>query len=337
MCLEYNAAVIGCGAIGPVHAAAIDKCVNAKLYAVCDVVTERADRLAKQYNCKAYYSLEDTLNDPEIQSIHICTAHYLHLPMALAVIKAGKQLVIEKPLGLDINEAKQLVDSIEAGDVKACAIMQNRYNNSIRAALTIIEDGSLGKLLGIKGILTWQRTPEYYASEAWRGKWETEGGGLIINQAVHMLDLMHYLGGEVEYLKGSIDTRVLNDYIEVEDTAEATLYYKRGVLGHFFATNGYSTSSPFYLELHLEKGTLRYLDDELTLITDRERKVITNDNASLAYKKYWGSGHETAIASFYNALANKDNNYITPRQALPSMAIVSALYSSAKTNSKIKL
>ncbi len=334
---RLNAVVVGCGAIGPVHMNAIIKAESANLYGVCDIDKMRVESFAREYNCKGYTLFEDVLNDKNVDSLHICTPHYLHLPMIKEAAEAGKRLVVEKPFALDYDSAFEAVNMLEKRGIETCAILQNRLNNCIVKMKEIINGGKYGKLLGAKAFLTWMRTPKYYESADWRGRWDTEGGGLIINQAVHLLDLLYYLGGEVESIKGTIDTRVLGDTIEVEDTAEATLYYKNGGVAHFFATNAYSMNSPFFIELHLENGILRYSDNKLYKVIDNGLRQIASDLKSNNKEKcYWGSSHEKAISDFYAVLCKESlGGYIAARDSLPSMALVSALYESSRNGKRV--
>ncbi|WP_438447632.1 Gfo/Idh/MocA family protein [Gorillibacterium sp. sgz5001074] len=326
-----NAVIIGCGAIGPIHAAAVAQSESVKLYGVCDILEDRAVRMAEPYGCKVFTDLEQVLADPEVDSVHICTPHYLHAEMAIRAAQRGKHVVLEKPVSMNVAQARTVAEAVASSGIRCGAILQNRLNPSIEKAKQLVESGELGRVLGLKGILTWMRTPDYYRSEPWRGRWDTEGGGLLINQAVHMLDMMYYLGGDVEAVKGHIDTRVLQDVIEVEDTADATFYYKGGVRGFFFATNGYSTNSPFYLELHLERGTLRYMDNALILKGDGPDQVLARDDQGALGKSYWGMGHARAIGDFYRSLADGTDGYIALQEASCSMGMLDAIYASSKS------
>ena len=223
---KANAVVVGCGAIGPVHAGVLSDCPDAVLYGVCDIQPDRADALAAKYGCKAYYDFDAVVCDPDVDVVHLCTPHYLHAPMAVEAARRGKHVVMEKPFAMNNREAAEAAEHIRESGVKLCAVLQNRYTPCIVKAKELIDGGTYGKVLGAKGLLTWHRPPEYYASGEWRGKWATEGGGLVINQAVHLLDLLTYLGGSCEAICASMDNRTLQGVIEVEDTAEATLYWK---------------------------------------------------------------------------------------------------------------
>ncbi|MDF2922215.1 MAG: oxidoreductase [Paenibacillaceae bacterium] len=331
---QMNAVIIGCGAIGPIHAAAIAQAADVQLYGVCDIIEERARALAEKYGCRSFTDLEQVLADEAVDSVHICTPHFLHAEMTARAARAGKHIVLEKPVAMSVAQARTAAEAVKAAGVSCCAILQNRLNPSVEKAKQLIEDGTYGKLLGIKGFLTWKRTAEYYQSESWRGKWETEGGGLLINQAVHMLDMLHYLGGAVQAVKGNIDTRVLEDIIEVEDTADATIYYEDGKVGLFYATNGHSMNSPFFVELHMEKGLLRYIDDQLIYKGEAGDEQLASDVRTTLGKSYWGIGHARLIADFYRSLAGGDASYSRLQDAACSMGMLDAIYASSRNRRK---
>lgn len=329
-----NAVIIGCGAIGPIHAAAIAEAEDVHLYGVCDIIEERADLLSEQYGCKSFTDLAQVLADEQVDSVHICTPHYLHAPMAVQAARAGKHIVLEKPVALNVEEARGISRAVEEAGVRCCVILQNRFNPSVEAAKQWIEEGSLGRMLGIKGFLTWRRTPEYYQAAEWRGKWATEGGGLLINQAVHMLDMLYHLGGPVAQVKSTIDTRVLQDVIEVEDTADATLFYEDGKIGLFFATNGYFGNTPFFIEMHFEKGLLRYMDDQLVLKAENREEVLASDTSASIGKSYWGRGHAKLIDGYYRSFVTGGKEYTDLSDAAASMGLLDAIYASARSASR---
>lgn len=327
---QLQCVVIGCGAIGPIHMEAIVACDAANLYGVCDILPERAQRYSQQYRCKAFSSIEEVLSDPAVDSVHICTPHYLHVPMALAAAKAEKRIVLEKPIAMNTKDAAIVAQALE--NIPCCAIFQNRYNPCVKRMKHAVDKHTYGELLGLKGILTWCRTPQYYQSADWRGKWATEGGGLVINQAVHMLDLLQFLGGGAAAIQAHYDTRVLGDVIEVEDTAEATLYLHSGKLAHFYAINTYSTNSPYDIELHFERGILRYMYGKLYLVSGDALQLLESDDNAGKGKVYWGAGHAYVINAFYQG-----TDYTTISDALASISLVEGLYRSSRENKKIFL
>lgn len=295
--------IVGYGAIGPIHEAALKE--FGIEYAVCDCDEQRLAR--SEAECK-YTDFEDVLKDESIDVVHICTPHYLHVPMAKKALEAGKHVVLEKPVGISPDEVKTLFDY--KGDKEICIMLQNRKNPAVIKMKQLIDGGSLGKLQTLNAFLTWHRDADYYATDAWRGKWETEGGGLLINQAVHILDLICWMGGGYKSMSGGIATRLLGDCIEVEDTADAVVETESGVSACFYATNCSPVNSPLHVEACFEEGVLRYSDNLLMYVHDGTVEVLASDSVDTPGKSYWGTGHKIVIGEFYDYLDGKTDTYI---------------------------
>ncbi len=323
-----NACVVGCGNIGPIHAEAIRAADNAELYAVCDIVKERADRYAEKYGCKAFYSFEDVLKDAAVDSVHICTPHYLHDTMAIAAAEADKDIVLEKPAAISLPRFCKMQKKLDGK--KVCVMLQTRMNTAVSEFKRIVrEDKSLGSLIGGFAAMTWHRDREYYEQDAWRGKWETEGGGVLINQAVHLIDLVSYLAGDIKSVVGSISNKTLSGVIEAEDTADAIFYLANGANVCYYATNGYVSNLPMRLELQFENILLRYADDRLYRVENGDVTVVAKNGEKYAGKKYWGNSHTFVIDNFYNG-----GEYPTLADAENSTKALLSFYESAKNNSR---
>ncbi len=289
-----NVCIVGYGAIGPVHAQALSGMKEVALYGVCDINKERADKGATEYGCKAFYSFDECLLDEQIDSIHICTPHYLHFEMIEKSLQAGKMVVTEKPVTMTREEFANLLANYEEKPVYP--VMQNRTNTCITTLKKILEeDTELGKLTAIKGVLTWRRDAEYYNSAAWRGTKAYEGGGVLINKAVHTLDLMIYLAGKVESVDAVMSNKSLQGVIEVEDTVDARLVFENGAIGIFYATNAYGKNSKPQIELEFEHASFRYIDGELY----RDKQLLCVDDRRFNGKDYWGSGHGRLFQDVY--------------------------------------
>ncbi|MBE5039753.1 Gfo/Idh/MocA family protein [Ructibacterium gallinarum] len=330
-----NGCVIGMGAIGPVHAAALQ--ARGSLYGICDNQQERLDRFQTEDTAlHRFMVFEEVLKDPAIEVVHICTPHFLHADMTRAALAAGKDVVLEKPAAMNAEEFEDLQRYASKSAGRVCVMLQNRTNPSVVKMKELLEYGcDMGKLLGITGFLTWCRDAEYYAQDTWRGKWATEGGGLLINQAIHTLDLLGYLGGKIVSVQGSISNKTLQGVIEVEDTADAIMETEDGLRLCFYATNGCRYSRPMYLEAQLERGVLRYADNRLYQITDENCRVLAYDRPDCPGKVCWGGGHRTVIEDFYRYLETGSGDYLALEDAAPVMETLFAFYQSAKINQKI--
>lgn len=321
-----NVCIVGFGAIGPLHAKSLSSIKEVKLYAICDVDRKRADKGAKEYGAKAMYSFDRVIADKNIDSVHICTPHYLHYPMIVKALDAGKKVVCEKPVVMTEEEWKKLLAHPRANDV--CVVFQNRLNPCIKEFKDIADSKDFGAVCGVKGMLTWMRDADYYQSDEWRGKWATEGGGVMINQAVHTLDYFSYIGGKVKSVNAIMTNFSLQDVIEVEDTMAIYMQYENGVKGVFFATNGFSEHSDPMFEVTFEKGIIRYEDGRLLV----NGECIQEDQRGSGQKWYWGLSHETLVARFY-----KENKYFTLKDVKPTMDVLFAAYKSAKSGKEVTL
>lgn len=310
--------IVGYGSIGPVHARALSNIQGVELYGICDINPVHLKRGLDSYNTRGFSNYKDVLADPSIDYIHICTPHYLHYEMICQALDAGKGVVTEKPITITEEQYRKLL-MIENID-KVCVILQNRYNPCVIKLKSIISTGQLGKICGIKGIVTWCRTKDYYEKEAWRGKWETEGGGALINQSIHTLDLISYLAGNIESVSASMCNHSLKNVIEVEDTITAHLQIENNVSGFLFATNAYCSNSLPYIEVIFENGCARYMDGQLWIngvLTEEDQKPISG-------KSYWGTGHAALLKQYYEA-----GYYFSPASIKNTMLSVFAAYKSA--------
>ncbi len=315
-----NIAIVGFGAIGTLHAKALSDVKNARLYAVCDIDGDALARVRSAYeDVRLYPDFDEMLLDDTIHAVHICTPHYLHFEMIEKALAAGKEVITEKPLTMTKAELDALL-SLENAD-KICVVFQNRLNPSVVKLKAILEKGDLGKLITAKGILTWHRDLSYYKSAAWRGKLDTEGGGVLINQAIHTLDLMSYLGGNIASVKASAQNFTLPE-LEVEDTVTALLEFENGARGLFFATNGYGRDDAPTLEFIFENDIFTYRDGKLY----QGDAVLADDTGDALGKSCWGAGHRTLLKNYYEKQV-----FFTPFDVKNTMDTVFAIYESAKT------
>lgn len=317
-----NVCIVGYGAIGPIHAAAVEKTHNAKVYAVCDINPEKIKICKSNYDVVAYTDFDKMLLDKNIDSVHICTPHHLHFEMTKKAIRAGKSVVCEKPLTMTQPEFKKLSELENSN--KICAVLQNRLNPCIKKLKLIADSGELGEIKSLKGFLTWSRTKEYYEREPWRGSWETEGGGVLINQAVHTLDYFSYIGGNITSVKANIMNYSLPE-IQVEDTCVAHMNFENGATGVFFATNAYGRNSAPDLEIVFEKGIARYTNTKLYINED----LTEEDLKPSLGKDYWGKGHEKLMENYYDY-----NKFFSPCDVKGTMDTLFAIYQSAKQDGK---
>lgn len=333
---ELGVAIIGCGAIHKVHADTVINNPYARLISVVDVNEQKAKAAALKYNCSFYTDYREALKDPGIDVVHICTPHYLHAPMALDAMMNRKHVLTEKPMAISVADAQEMIKVSGETGKSLGVCFQNRYNTTSLRIKRIIESGEVGEILGAKASVTWHRDEKYYTDSGWRGIWDKEGGGVLINQAIHTLDLLQWFMGEIDSLKGNVDTRLLKGVIEVEDTAEATILFKSGAAALFYATNCYRVNSPVELEIVCEKALIKLAGDLTILYENGEEERAADIDTRTGEKSYWGCGHSMLIDDFYKKLIKGKKFGIDGSEGLKALKLVKAVYESSAAGQYIK-
>ncbi|MFH2245872.1 Gfo/Idh/MocA family oxidoreductase [Enterobacter sichuanensis] len=334
-----NTAVIGAGAIHICHINALRQIPGVALRALVDTESVKGLKLAMGYQCRFYQDYREMLLDDAIDVVHICTPHVEHKPMILAALAAGKHVFCEKPVGMNRSELVDITRAAEQASGLLGVCYQNRYNPTSLRIRQALDDSELGKMLSIKAVLTWSRSGTYYTESPWRGRLATEGGSLLINQAIHTLDLMQWFAGGVTRVKGVVDSGELADVTEGEDSAMATLHFANGARGLFYASNCNTTDSPLLMEIHCERGSLLLNDNTLWRVTSGERVTLASDGSpDGSVKSYWGLGHQQAIRRFYHAITHPGYaDYTDIREAGKSLTLVEAIYRSSQFRQWIEI
>jgi len=242
------------------------------------------------------------VKNPDIQAVHLCTPHFLHAPMAKELMQAGKHVLTEKPMCLNLNECDELNEISRVTGYSLGVCLQNRYHTTSLTMKELIDSKRIGRVLGARAFVTWERSGDYYQKSSWRGTWAKEGGSLLMNQAIHTLDLLVWLLGDVDSVKGTIANHCFSEFIETEDTAEAILQFRSGARALFYASNAYVSNAPVYLEVSCEQGSM-VQNGELTVSWKDGNTEVFKDIPPTEYKTYWGTGHKNLIMNFYDCLA----------------------------------
>ena len=334
-----KAAVIGCGRVSVMHFDAIDRLDVCKLVATCDVKKDRADSFAEKYSAKAYYDYKKMLDEEDIDVLHICLPHYLHTVVADYAISKGVAVLSEKPMSIDEESAQRTVDFAKEKGVLYGVILQCRYNNSAKAVKKAVESGKLGKIISARSTLTWARPDDYYASSDWKGTWDKEGGGVVIDQAIHSIDLVNWIiDSEVESVSCSMANRG-HKAVKVEDSAEGLITYKNGVRYGFYAMNNYAIDEPIEIKLVCEKGKVTFGYDDAYIDyndgTHEEAHQSTDVNEVEGGKDYWGFQHVRQIEQFYKAFLGLEKLDISGEEALKTHKLICKIYQEGKKGMKI--
>ena len=334
-------AIVGIGTISYIHQWAIETCTDGELVAVCDINPKAK---AKYPNLPFYESVDELLEQEELDVVHLCLPHDLHVPITKKCIEKGVHVYLEKPVGISLEESQELNQFIkDHPEVKVAVSFQNRYNKSSIELKRLLTEGSpdyeVGVIKAVKGLVTWFRPESYYEAEPWRGTWTNAGGGTISNQSIHTLDLMQWFADEaLVACKGRL-MNILDYDIEVEDTAVGRFEFENDVNGLYFATNAYEVNASVELEVittrvrFLIKNNALYVFDE----EGYEGTFVVEDDTFPGSKSYYGLGHKYCIEAFYQAIINNTDDYIHVEDAMPSMEMIELIKKSSELERKVYL
>lgn len=251
---RVGTALIGCGKVGATHAKALAVVPESHFVGAFDVDGNRARGLAESYGVRTYDDVEEMLHDPEVEMVSVCTPHPTHATYAVAACRAGVHVLLEKPMAPDLTGCDAAIAAAEKGGVRLGVISQRRFYEPVQRVKRAILEGRIGKpILATLNVLGW-RDEAYYRSDPWRGKWETEGGGVLVNQASHHLDLLQWLVGSVAELFGYWDN-FNHPYVEVEDTAVAVVRFECGALATILTSNSQKPGLYGKIHVHGDSGS----------------------------------------------------------------------------------
>jgi predicted dehydrogenase len=322
--------IIGCSNIFTMHATSVAHLENAQIAGVCDIKKERADAAAANFKTTAYYDYKDLINRDKIDVVHICVPHYLHPIITKYALEKGVHILCEKPMSIKYEDAVANVRLAEEKKLKYGVIFQCRYNDSSRLIKENIENGTLGKVISARVVLTWCKPDSYYALSDWKGTWEKEGGGVIIDQAIHSLDLANwFINDEPIKIQAHLSNRG-HKIMEVDDTGEGFIRYKNGATLGFWAMNNYGCDEPIEIRLYCENGkaVMNYEEAQITLNDGRILKAKQGEDG-IVYengKDYWGFQHIKQIKDFYESIEQDKEPFISGREALKIQKIICEIY-----------
>lgn len=324
-------ALIGCGAVAKNHLIALSEMPENEIVALCDVIPERAEAYQAQFapNAALYSDYVKMLDEVKPDAIHITTPHYLHADMTCAALSRGIHVFLEKPIATSEDQIRRMLKAEAESSARINVCFQNRFNAATLAAKQIASEH--GGVSAARGIVTWKRTAPYYTESGWRGSYVTEGGGVMINQAIHNLDLLLGFCGKPQKVIGTIANHHLHDVIEVEDTCEMKITFDNGSEGVFYATTAFPCDAPNILELFCkDKTRITMIGDTLLVngkaVSDAEK--FKDENAVTPGKQCWGNGHRKLINMFYDALKNAEPMPVSLRSAADAVLVLLSAYRS---------
>ena len=341
--------IVGCGMIAGFHAQALAEIEEAKLVACTSRSAKASDKFAKQHNCQSFATVEDMLKSASVDAVCICTPSGAHLEPAVAAANAGKHVVIEKPLEVTPERCDQIIMACSTNNVRLTTIFQSRFHSASQSLKQAVESGRFGQLTLGSAYVKWFRTQEYYDSGAWRGTWHLDGGGALMNQAIHNVDLLQWVMGPVVEVS-AFSATLSHERIEVEDTLVAILKFENGALGTIEAT---TSAHPGWLKrveicgsggsAVLEDDSMNRWDFSKQLPSD---KNVLAKNSSRAGTESGGAtdpaaighvAHRQQLADFVQAINAGRPPLIDGAEARKSVALISSIYQSSAEGRPIKL
>jgi UDP-N-acetyl-2-amino-2-deoxyglucuronate dehydrogenase len=320
-------AVVGCGDVSIVHFEAIARLADVELVAVCDVDPAAAARAHEQWGVPAFHDHRALLAAVRPDVAHVCTPHDQHAPVVVDCLDAGVAVIVEKPLAATMPQAERILAAADQHpEVKIGVCFQNRYNATIQAMRARLESGAVGRVLGGHGTVLWHRPPAYYTARPWRGRMVSSGGGVLINQAIHTVDLLQWLLGDVTAVDGHVGRSRAAPGVDVEDIAALVLDHRGGARSVLVATNANVVDSPVTLEIDTERATFLVRDDLTVRHADGRVDVVPERRAASSGRGYWGVSHQLLIADFYDRLEDTQAFWLSPREAAKSQRIIELAY-----------
>ncbi|MCQ3035377.1 MAG: Gfo/Idh/MocA family oxidoreductase [Bacilli bacterium] len=294
---KLNAAIIGLGVVSSMHVDAL-LANKENIVALCDIVLDKANAVKEKHNLSAnvYENYIEMLDKENIDVVHICTPHYLHAEMVIAALNRNINVICEKPLAISFEQLDDIEKAVKSSKAKLGVCMQRRFEPVSKLIKSMMEED---KCVSANGTLSWCRNKDYYIHDLWRGKKATEGGGVMINQALHTLDLVSYFMGYPDSVIAYTFNDTLKDVIDVEESAFGIFKYNDGRRFLIEASNANNVSHEIMIALQNSKHTIYYIGENLIIDSKQvDVKTIANESG----KKEWGYGHQYLITDFYNCV-----------------------------------
>ena len=337
--MKLKTGIIGCGKVGDFHAKAYAQLKNSKFTAVCDANLERAKAFAERYNIHAYSDIAEMIQKEHLNVVSVCTPHPIHCDPAVTAAENGCNVLIEKPLASSLADCDRIIEAGDKNHVTIGTMVQRRFYRPCMRIHEAIEAGKIGKpVLGMVTMLGW-RDKAYYDSDAWRGTWALDGGGALMNQAVHGIDMLIMLGGDVKSVFAKCETKARN--IEVEDTAAAIIKYKNGALGVMEAATSLKDGQETVLSVSGTDGMISFGDSEILTWNTKDGSAAPSVKDSMGGKNCaWTGvfeGHRLLVENMADAIENGTPLLIPACDARKAVDVILAIYRSSQTGKEVFL
>ena len=333
--------VIGCGFIGMLHGQVIASLDGACLAAAADSDDSKTEEAVRRWGCRSYRDYHEMLQDPEVQVVSVCLPSGMHSKVTIEAARAGKHVICEKPIDTDAARAQEMVDTCRECKVELGIIMQHRFDKPIVLLKEAVAQGKLGKLLWGASRTIWYRDEEYF-SNPWRGTWEFDGGGSLMNQSIHYIDLLIDIFGKVKSVNGKC-RRLLHQERETEDVGIANIEFENGCLGTVEGTTAAYPGLYAELAVFAEKGTVIIRNDELLFyqLKDGENRefscLLNKEKANALHQDAAIStdAHKRQYQDFVQAVTENRKPMVTGEDALESLKLIKAIYESSAEGKEV--
>lgn len=344
----FGFAIAGTGAIAKLHQDAIKAIPNARLSAVWSRTQEKAEAFATAAGgCAVETDLDRLAGRDDVDIVIVTTASGYHLEPALAAARAGKHVLVEKPLEVTAERCDQIIDAAKGAKVRLGCIFQSRFAPANRRVHDGVQGGEFGRLVLGNAYVKWFRPQSYYDQGDWRGTWRFDGGGALMNQSIHQVDLLQWLMGPVTFVSAQVDC-LAHEGIEVEDTAAAVLRFESGAIGVIEGTTSVYPGYPKRLEIHGAEGGAVVVDDLMTAWTAKG----ASDEADAGVLAEYGGGEQTGtfadpmalsserhrlqIEEFMHAIEQDRPAFVDGSEGRKAVALIQAIYESARTGKPVR-
>lgn len=335
--------IVGAGVIGDVHARAIEGIDNATVIAVAEPREEAGRTLADRYQATWYASYTEMLANPDVELVILGTPSGLHPEQTILAAQAGKHVITEKPMAITHEGATRMIEAADKAGTRLAVIFQNRLSRDVYRARRAIEQGLIGKPVLASASLFWHRTQEYYdANGGWRGTWALDGGGALINQSIHSIDVLQWLMGGIASVQAHIAT--LHHTIEAEDAASASVAFHSGAVGSILVTTNAIKDYPSRVEVIGTEGRVTIENNVVTLwegngeLSDdllSEEDVVMVRNWK--EKEAFGESHRRQLSLIFDALQSGAEPPFPGREARRAVDIILGIYESARTGQRVRI
>lgn len=346
--MSLGVGIVGCGMIAKFHARAIADTAGLHLAAATSRRRASTEAFAQDFPCRVHDDVESLCHDPDVQMVAICTPSGAHLEPGLLAAAAGRHVVVEKPLEVTVERCQQLIEACDRAGVVLSTIFPSRFHSASQQVKRAVDQGRFGRLTMGDAYVKWYRTQQYYDSGAWRGTWALDGGGALMNQAIHSVDLLLWLMGPVEQVMAHTAT-LAHERIEVEDVATATLKFRSGALGVIQASTAVYPGMLKRIEIHGDQGSAVIEEEDLkvwkfaqeqatdaAILAELTGRTTTGggaaDPAAIGHH-----GHALQYADIVRAIDTGTSPLIDGPAGSKSVELIAAIYQSARSNQPVRL